>query len=95
MDTKRTVKILKALSNPNRFELFMEISKQDQSSYEGENCFIFNIMEKFNISAPTVSHHLKELENAGLITTERSGKFLVAKINRETVKELSGVIDLI
>ncbi len=95
MDTKRVTKKLKALSNPNRFELFVEIAKRNQSSYEEEECFIYNIIKKFNISAPTISHHLKELENADLITTERNGKFLVAKINKEALKELQGVIELV
>lgn len=94
MDIKRITKKLKALSNPNRFELFVEIAKSNQSSYEEEECFIFNIMEKLKVSAPTISHHLKELENADLISTERNGKFLVAKINKEALRELQGVIEL-
>ena len=94
MDTKKITKIMKALSNPNRFELFMEISKRNQSSYEEEECFVYNIMEKLNIGPPTLSHHLKELSNADLIITERKGKLLVARINEQTIKELSGVIDL-
>ena len=85
---------MKALSNPNRFELFMEISKRNQSSYEEEECFVFNIMEKFNIGAPTISHHLRELSNADLIITERKGKFLVARINEQTLREFSDVINL-
>ena len=94
MDTKKITKIMKALSNPNRFELFMEISKRNQSSYEEEECFVFNIMEKFNIGAPTISHHLRELSNADLIITERKGKFLVARINEQTLREFSDVINL-
>jgi ArsR family transcriptional regulator, arsenate/arsenite/antimonite-responsive transcriptional repressor len=83
---------MKALSNPNRFEIFMEISKKTQSRYEEEECFVYDIMEKFNIGAPTISHHLKELSNADLIITERKGKFVVARINGQTVKEFSDVI---
>ena len=94
MDTKKITKIMKALSNPNRFELFMEISKRNQSSYEEEECFVFNIMEKFNIGAPTISHHLRELSNADLIITERKGKLLVARINEQTLREFSDVINL-
>lgn len=94
MDTKKITKKLKALSNPNRFELFVEIAKQDQSSYEDNECFINDAMVKLNISAPTVSHHLKELENADLITTERNGKFLVAKINKKALKEFQGIVEL-
>jgi ArsR family transcriptional regulator len=51
-------------------------------------------MEKFNIGAPTISHHLKELTNADLISTERKGKFVVARINQQTLKEFSEVISL-
>ena len=94
MNTQKITKIMKALSNPNRFELFMEISKRNKSSYEGEECFVYDIMEKFNIGAPTISHHLKELANADLITTERKGKLLVARINKKTVEEFSDIIKL-
>ena len=94
MDTKKITKIMKALSNPNRFEIFMEILKSNQSSYEQEECFVYDIMEKFNIGAPTISHHLKELSNADLISTERKGKYLIAHINTNTLKEISNVINL-
>ena len=94
MDTKKVTKIMKALSNPNRFELFMEIFNKNQSSYEEEECFVYEIMEKFKIGAPTISHHLKELANADLIITERKGKLLVARINEQTLKEFSDVIKL-
>ncbi len=33
MDNKKITKIMKALSNPNRLELFMEISKKNETSY--------------------------------------------------------------
>jgi len=94
MQTKQITKAMKALSNPNRFKLFTEISKISQSSYEKEECFVFDIMEKLNIGAPTVSHHLKELSNADLITTERKGKYLVARVNKKMLKELSQVLNL-
>jgi ArsR family transcriptional regulator len=94
MDTKKITKIMKALSNPNRFEIFMEILKSNQSSYEKEECFIYDIMEKFKIGAPTISHHLKELSNADLINTERKGKYLIARVNEDALKELSKVINL-
>ena len=94
METKMVIKAMKALSNENRFEIFMEIYKSNQrTSFEEEECFVYDIMEKLSIGAPTISHHLKELSNADLIITERRGKQIVATINKETVKGLSDILD--
>jgi ArsR family transcriptional regulator len=90
MDSKKLIKIFKALSHPNRLKLYQEISKENDSFFEN-GCFVYKISEKFSIGAPTISHHLKELENADLITTQRNGKMLTARINQNTfsvIKEL-------
>ncbi len=95
MDTAKMAKILKALSNKNRLELYLEIAKKNEADYEtGCDCFISDIIGSLNIGAPTVSHHLKELANAGLITTERQGKFLTAKVNEEIINEVSAILAL-
>lgn len=94
MDTNRVVKAMKALSNNNRFEIFMEIYKANkQTTYEDEECFIYEfMMKKLKIGAPTMSHHLKELANADLIITEKRGKNIIARINEETVNELGNLL---
>jgi len=80
---------MKALSNPNRFEIFMEIYRSNQqTNFTEEECFVYEVMEKLSLGAPTISHHLKELSNADLILTERRGKQIVAKVNNETVSQL-------
>lgn len=95
MDTKKIAKIFKALSNSNRLELYLKIVENQETSYDtGEGCLICNIAQTFNIGSPTISHHLKELSNADLIITERKGKFLVAKINKEIVDEVSELLKL-
>ena len=89
INTKQLSKIFKALSNPNRLTLYFEIMKKNEASYNNcEDCMITDIMTKLKINPPTVSHHLKELENAGLIETERKGKYLIARINKEITKEV-------
>ena len=92
-DIKRTTKIFKALSNENRLELFLEILKINEKLFETEDtkCFITDIMGTLSIGAPKVSHHMKELTNAGLVITERKGKFLTAKINDELIKEVAEI----
>jgi ArsR family transcriptional regulator, arsenate/arsenite/antimonite-responsive transcriptional repressor len=48
----------------------------------------------FNIGAPTISHHIKELANANLITTEKRGKFLICKVNKQLTLEVSRLLAL-
>jgi ArsR family transcriptional regulator len=65
---KRTA-ILKALADPRRFELLEKIAKA--------NCPLgcTQALAALPISAATLSHHVKELETAGLIEIRREGKF--------------------
>ncbi len=96
MDTKQIARVMKALSNPNRLELYLEILKKCEASFEAEEreCLVSDVMCSFNIGAPTISHHLKELANADLITTERKGKFLVARINERTIDEVNAILSV-
>ena len=97
MDTARLSKILKALSHQKRLELYLEIARNEESNFEAgcdDCCFVHKIMEKHNIGAPTVSHHLKELSNADLIQTERRGKYVVAWANRETLEEVKALLEI-
>ncbi len=90
VNSRRLARVFKALSNENRLELFLEILKIHETCFETEcgECFITDIMDTMNIGAPTVSHHMKELSGAGLVITERKGKFLTARINDEMLKEI-------
>lgn len=95
MDAKKTARIFKALSNQNRLELFLQILRKREDSFKtcGE-CFIIDIIGSFSIGAPTISHHLKELANAELITTERRGKHLVCKVNEHIINHVKDILDL-
>ncbi len=89
------VKVFKALSNSNRLELYLQIVRKHDASYETNcECLISDIVKSLNIGAPTVSHHLKELANAELIFTERKGKYLVAKVNENMVNEVNELLKL-
>ena len=66
--TQRTA-LLKALADPKRFELLERIAKSSRPL----GCT--NARESLAISPATLSHHIKELESAGLISIRREGKF--------------------
>jgi ArsR family transcriptional regulator len=65
----RRTSILKALADPRRFELLERIAKA--------SCPLgcSQALAALQIAPATLSHHIKELENAGLIEVRREGKF--------------------
>jgi ArsR family transcriptional regulator, arsenate/arsenite/antimonite-responsive transcriptional repressor len=65
----RRAAILKALADPRRFELLERIAKA------GCPLGCSDALAALPISAATRSHHIKELETAGLIEVKREGKF--------------------
>lgn len=90
MTDDKLAKMFKALGHPNRFRLFVEILEAGESSFEeGHRCFLHTIMERLDVGAPTVSHHLKELVNAELVDTEREGKFVTCRVNDAAMKALA------
>ncbi len=96
MNSKKLAKIFKALSNENRLEIYKEIAKLENVDYEQKcECSISEILSSLKIGAPTISHHLKELVNANLITTEKNGKYLMAHINKSTLEEIKKFIEIV
>lgn len=69
--------ICKALSDANRLEIVQMLSN-------GEKCGC-KLLEKFEITQPTLSHHLKILVDCGLVNDRREGKWHYYSLNRETI----------
>lgn len=96
-NVKQLSRAFRALSNPNRLQLFLNLVRQgggDVSDGSRHTCFLTNILSNMNIGAPTVSHHVKELVDAGLIQTERDGKQLTCSINTSMLQKLKETLDL-
>jgi ArsR family transcriptional regulator len=75
--------ITKAISDPTRYEILQHIARADE-------CTCADLREGSPIGAATLSHHLKELEAAGLITITRRGKFALPCFRREVWKTYIG-----
>lgn len=78
--------VLKAVADPARLQLLSLIA----SSEAGERCAC-DLTEPVGLSQPTVSHHLKVLSDAGLITREQRGTWAWFSIVPERFAELAHV----
>jgi DNA-binding transcriptional ArsR family regulator len=76
LDTQQIALISRAIADPKRFEILHQISQ----AHQAPTCSC--VRECTGLSAPTISHHLKELEGAGLIHIERAGKFAYLTLRR-------------
>jgi ArsR family transcriptional regulator len=73
-------RIAKALADPRRFALFEAIAAG------GEECPNQRLCQDFPVSKATVSHHLKELTQAGLVESEKDGQFVTYRARRDILK---------
>ena len=71
---------LHALSDPTRRSILQLLQEGDRTAGE--------IGAQFPISAPSVSHHLAVLKNAGLVQAERRGQTIVYSLDTTVVQEL-------
>ena len=82
MNDRRFQKVAKALADPRRFKIFQKISA---ASAGGMCCGA--VCEELPVSQATVSHHLKELTEAGLLETRSAGQFKYWSANIDVMNE--------
>ena len=80
---------LKALADPVRLRLFSAIA-----SHAGGEACVCDISGGIDVSQPTVSHHLKVLRDAGLLTSQRRASWVYYAVVPEALRELSTLLDL-
>jgi ArsR family transcriptional regulator, arsenate/arsenite/antimonite-responsive transcriptional repressor len=87
MKSTEVVKALGALAQESRLAVFRVLVKR------GPEGFTPSILaEKLGIAAPTLSFHLKELQNAGLVAVRREGRFLFYSTRFDRMRELVGFL---
>lgn len=72
--------IFKALNDATRREILDLLKEKDRSAGE--------IADAFNISKPSISHHLDILKRADLITSEKNGQFIIYSINTTIMEDV-------
>ena len=79
----RMTEVAKALGDPVRVQLVDVLRK-----HAGKVC-VCELVPLFDLSQPTVSHHLKVLRHAGIVGSEREGLWAYYYVIPEALKELS------
>lgn len=79
----------KALGDPVRLQLLSQIATAET----GEAC-VCDLTAGFDLTGPTISHHLKVLREAGLIDCERRGTWVYYWIIPERMSALARILDL-
>jgi DNA-binding transcriptional ArsR family regulator len=75
--------IAKALADPRRMAMLESIGSAAQE------CQCQSLLKRFSITKGTISHHMKELSRAGLVTTNRDGQYLSYEVRRDVLQAYS------
>jgi ArsR family transcriptional regulator, arsenate/arsenite/antimonite-responsive transcriptional repressor len=81
--------MFKALGEPVRLRLLSLIA-----SHPGGQACVCEISSTFDVSQPTISHHLKLLRSAGLLDCERRGTWVYYWVIPQALQQLSSVLNL-
>jgi ArsR family transcriptional regulator len=79
--------LFKAVADPVRLRLLSLIACHDG----GESC-VCDLLDAFDMTAPSVSYHLKILREAGLISSERRGTWVYYRVNPAVMARMSAVL---
>ncbi|WP_297627129.1 ArsR/SmtB family transcription factor [Nocardia sp.] len=77
----------KALSDPVRLRLLSVVA-----SHTGGEACVCDLSEGFDVGQPTISHHLKVLREAGLLSSERRGSWVYYRVVPIALQQLSDVL---
>lgn len=81
------VALLKALADPVRLQLLSLVA-----SHEGGEACVCELTEAFELSQPTISHHLKVLHQAGLLQRTKRGVWVYYKVEGKVLAALGELI---
>lgn len=70
----------KALSDPTRRQIIELLKKKKMTAGE--------IVEQFQMTGASISHHLSIMKNAGLVTDDKQGKYIYYELNLSVLEEI-------
>ncbi|HEY3480239.1 MAG TPA: metalloregulator ArsR/SmtB family transcription factor, partial [Streptomyces sp.] len=88
-DAVDLARMFKALSDPVRLRLLSLIT-----SHEGGEACVCDLTGPFDVSQPTISHHLKVLREAGLVDCERRANWVYYWVIPHTMTRLSALLQI-
>lgn len=88
--SQAVVPLLKALADPVRLRLFSLIA-----SHEGGEACVCELTPGFDVSPPTISHHLRVLHEAGLVDRERRATWVYYRARPQTLSALSVLLSAV
>ncbi|GAA1684441.1 metalloregulator ArsR/SmtB family transcription factor [Glycomyces endophyticus] len=86
---ERLAPSFKALGDPIRLRLLSLIA-----SFEGGEACVCDLTDTFDVSAPTISHHLKVLREIGLVSSERRGTWVYYRAEQPALDLLSTILSV-
>lgn len=86
-EAQRLARMFKALGDPTRVRLLSLIA-----AHPGREACICDLIDPVGLSQPTVSHHMKQLVDAGLVVREQRGRWAFYRLVEETLTALSGAL---
>jgi ArsR family transcriptional regulator len=86
-EAARIAPLLKALGDPVRLRLLSLVA-----SYAGMEACVCDLNDAFELSQPTVSHHLKVLHEVGLLDREKRGVWVYYRVRRDALRDLSALL---
>jgi len=84
---ERIAPLLKAIADPVRLRLLSLVAAHDG----GEAC-VCDLNDAFDLSQPTISHHLKVLHEAGLLERDKRGVWAYYRVQAEALSDLGALL---
>ena len=94
LDLKSAAGVFKVLGHPHRLAIFLRLCERCGSTRSGgdDAAYVGDLSKGLKIAPSTVSHHLKELRQAGVITMQRDGQYIQCCPNLPVVEQISAFI---